>query len=114
MKLQPRRPGQAARPVPAQIVSIEEPVSGRGLPVTIRPALADVSLPYWVREQADEVTRLMHRHGGILFRGFRVQDQADFEAVLDGLSLHRMHYVEGATPRKRLGNDVYTSTEFPA
>jgi alpha-ketoglutarate-dependent taurine dioxygenase len=114
MKLKPRRPGQIARSLPSTMVSIEEPGPTGRLPVTIRPALAHVSLPYWVHEHADEVRQLMHRHAAVLFRGFPVHEQADFEAVVDGLDLNRMHYVEGATPRRRLGNDIYTSTEFPA
>jgi alpha-ketoglutarate-dependent taurine dioxygenase len=48
-----------------------------------------------------------------LFRGFTGGSQDDFEGFLEAISLKRMHYLEGATPRTDLGNQIYTSTEFP-
>lgn len=61
----------------------------------------------WIR------TELL-KHGGILFRGFDVPDAASFDSVARALIDDLKPYVEGQSPRKKVGDNVYTSTEFPA
>jgi alpha-ketoglutarate-dependent taurine dioxygenase len=42
-----------------------------------------------------------------------VSDQSDFADFLTAIKLPRMEYTEGATPRTKLGDSIYTSTEYP-
>ncbi|WP_325948328.1 TauD/TfdA family dioxygenase [Pseudomonas putida] len=52
--------------------------------------------------------------GGILFRGFRFDGEADFEAFCRSFGHELLTYDYASTPRTKLNNRVYTSTEYPA
>ena len=86
---------------------------GECLPLVITPVVSSVNLIAWARANKHEIDKELKRHGAILFRGFMSSGQEDFERFLEAMSLKRMHYLEGATPRTDLGNQIYTSTEFP-
>jgi len=83
------------------------------LPLVITPAVSGVNLISWARANTHVIDQELKQHGAILFRGFMPGGQDEFEQFLDAISLKRMHYLEGATPRTSLGNQIYTSTEFP-
>ena len=42
-----------------------------------------------------------------------METQDDFEDALKSMSVELMHYMEGATPRVQLSENIYTSTEYP-
>lgn len=84
------------------------------LPLVIRPAIEGVNLSQWAVSHADFIQEKLYEHGGILFRGFDVCDQNSFEGFVEGLCPHLMHYIEGATPRTQLSDNIYTSTEYPS
>ncbi|MFP5246340.1 MAG: TauD/TfdA family dioxygenase [Thermoanaerobaculia bacterium] len=52
-------------------------------------------------------------HGALLFRGFGLQAQDEFQRVVRALGGEPLDYVDGNSPRKKLGSGVYTSTEYP-
>jgi alpha-ketoglutarate-dependent taurine dioxygenase len=79
----------------------------------VEPAVDDVSLTEWAASNLEFINKSLLRNGGILLRGFRVNSTAKFSEFLDSINIQRMHYMEGATPRVELGNQVYTSTSFP-
>lgn len=89
------------------------PPDSDSLPVIITPCSHNADLIAWVESNR----RLLENHlataGGVVFRGFNTTDQVSFERFLDAIGLTRMHYIEGATPRTEMGNQIYTSTEFP-
>ncbi|QNH20779.1 Taurine catabolism dioxygenase TauD, TfdA family [Xanthomonas sp. GW] len=58
--------------------------------------------------------QLLHQHGGILFRGFVINGAQDFHSCLASLGAKPFQYVGGNSPRKRVIEDVFTSTEYPA
>jgi len=87
--------------------------AGESLPLVITPAVTNVNLIAWAQANTHVIDQQLKRHGAILFRGFMSNGQEDFERFLEAVSLKRMHYLEGATPRTSLGNQIYTSTEFP-
>jgi alpha-ketoglutarate-dependent taurine dioxygenase len=90
------------------------PVGGSGGgPLLVEPLLEGVDLPQWIPQNTDFIERELALQGALLFRGFGLRDQADFEAALGALRIARMEYAEAATPRTRIGDRVYTSTEFP-
>lgn len=52
--------------------------------------------------------------GGLLFRGFPINHQDDFTAILKTLELGEfLNYVGGDSPRTKVSEGVYTSTEAP-
>ncbi len=52
--------------------------------------------------------------GGLLFRGFAVPDPAGFRAFARGFGHPLLSYDFGSTPRSRVVEGVYSSTEYPA
>ena len=67
----------------------------------------------WVREHSETVQRKISEVGAILFRGFEVHGQSEFEAVFDHLFGQKLDYVYRTTPRTQVGEGVYTATEYP-
>lgn len=86
---------------------------GQTLPLVVEPTLKEVDLMGWARNNREWVETNLLKYGGILFRGFGLNRQAHFEQFLQAISLPLMEYMEGATPRTKMGDKVYTSTEFP-
>jgi hypothetical protein len=83
------------------------------LPLVIQPKFQDLNLKIWAKNNQKSIEAKVLQHGGILFRGFNVTTQEDFEQFVNSVCSELMHYVEGATPRTKLSDKVYTSTEFP-
>ncbi|MFH8447553.1 TauD/TfdA family dioxygenase [Streptomyces sp. NPDC018026] len=59
-----------------------------------------------------DVHDLLGRHLALLFRGFEVNGTT-LEDVMPLLLAERLAYVHGNTPRTKVGDNVYTSTEYP-
>jgi alpha-ketoglutarate-dependent taurine dioxygenase len=83
------------------------------LPLVIQPAVEGTLLSDWARANHDLLTSGLHKHGGILFRGFAINTGVEFEQFVKAVSVRPMRYIEGATPRTQLTNLTYTSTEYP-
>ncbi len=64
------------------------------------------------RERWEEIVRQSALHGAVLFRGFDLRDRASFDGFAKGVA-EPLEYVHGNSPRTRLTDAVYTSTEFP-
>lgn len=84
------------------------------LPLVIQPNLPGVDVCGWVQNNRDFIEAELLKHGAILFRGFGLTTAADFERFNDSLALELMKYMESSTPRIKVSDKVYTSTEFPA
>src|SRR5438270_9736621 len=53
------------------------------------------------------------QHGALLFRGFGIETQEILSRVVHALGGEALGYIDGNSPRKKLGSGVYTSTEYP-
>lgn len=88
------------------------------LPLVLEPESAEeAGLPAllsWL--EGTDWRRLLHRHGGLLLRGFAVRGPRDFHAVAErAVAPARLApYVGGDAPRGRVEGLVYNSTETPA
>ena len=87
------------------------------LPLIVEP-LGDSSpsaseLVQYIAEHRAWMDRTLHLHGGILFRGFTVREVDDFQQVSHAVIPELKPYVEGQSPRSKVADNVYTSTEFP-
>ena len=94
-------------------LSIDEAFSGGGLPVAV---MAPPSTPSWhdhFQTIADIVQRYLYNSGGVLFRGFSVDGEKDFQEFARQFGFELLSYEFGSTPRTDLGDGVYTSTEYP-
>jgi alpha-ketoglutarate-dependent taurine dioxygenase len=96
-----------------EMVKTEFLAPGQRLPLVVRPRLQGLNLPAWTADNREFVESNLRQHGGLLFRGFEMSGREDFAEFLTALGLRRMEYTEGATPRTKLGDSIYTSTEYP-
>lgn len=84
------------------------------LPMLVTPRIPDVDLTEWVKNRRDFIEQKLRKHGGILFRGFDIQTEKDFQTFTRENIQVPMQYKEGATPRSKVTENTYTSTEFPS
>lgn len=116
----PTPPGRLP-PVRRQAIDLQqqELVSARffdeaqPLPLVLEPRFAEVDLPGWIATHREYLGSQLERWGAVLFRGFAQRGQDEFQAAIAAMGIELMEYVEGATPRTRVGDRIYTSTEFP-
>lgn len=66
------------------------------------------------RDSTAAIQRELQRCGAVLFRGFEIDRQELFEALVNDLKHTLLEYVDGNSPRTKVGAGVYTSTEYPA
>lgn len=85
-----------------------------GLPWLVEPAVAGVDLIQWAREHRDTVEQKVLQHGAVLFRGFGIASLDQFNEVISALSPGALEYMFRASPRTRVGGNIYTSTDYPA
>jgi alpha-ketoglutarate-dependent taurine dioxygenase len=87
-------------------------VESKNIPVIVSPKSNAVDVGSWVRDNTPWVDEQLLRNGAMLFRGFDLRSEADFDAFVPALWSETMVYLEGATPRTKLTDRIYTSTEF--
>ncbi|WP_193197120.1 non-ribosomal peptide synthetase [Nostoc sp. MG11] len=84
------------------------------VPLVITPKFSDLNLPIWAENNQAFIINNLSKSGGILFRGFAINQKEDFEQFVSAVCPQLMPYTESSTPRTKLSEKVYTSTEFPA
>ena len=88
------------------------------IPLVIEPDDIETStaegLAEFIVDQREWMNRTLHRHGGILLRGFSIRDVEQFQQVSHAAVPQLKPYVEGQSPRTKIADNVYTSTVFPA
>jgi alpha-ketoglutarate-dependent taurine dioxygenase len=82
------------------------------LPAIITPAIDNVDLAGWCAGHRGELDDLLDRHGAILFRGFGLNDAADFEAVASTIA-GDLFAEYGDLPPESASERVYGSTPYP-
>lgn len=106
-----RQAVRIADPSPVHIFPLQ---SGRKLPLVVQAGLEEPDLFQWASNNREFIDRSLVDCGAILFRGFHIRTQADFERFLPAVSTKLVNYMEGSSPRTKLGEKVYSSTEYPA
>ena len=106
----------ARRISPAQIrrKPIEIRVDTETLPLVVGAESPDLDLVQWCEMRREWIEQALVRHGAILLRNFSVGSLEEFERVTRAVSPSLLEYKERSTPRKSVGHDIYTSTEYPA
>jgi alpha-ketoglutarate-dependent taurine dioxygenase len=95
-------------------VHLGETKPGQSLPLVIEPLNHGMDLSAWIMGHREWINEQLQRHGGILFRDFPVTNLEEFEKTALALSSEMAEYVYRSTPRTRVQNRIYTSTEYPA
>ena len=83
------------------------------LPLVVEPKVPELNLPQWISENRDPLRQKLSRHGGLLFRGFKVEEIDVFQRAVIALSGELLSYMEQSSPRHAVEGKVYTSTDYP-
>jgi alpha-ketoglutarate-dependent taurine dioxygenase len=95
------------------LLNEESSVLAQPLPVTV--VKGDKSVAAYAFEQGDSKTivSLVRQTGALLFRGFDVSTPATFKQVVNRVVPELNDYRGGTSPRTKIDDGVYTSTEYP-
>lgn len=87
------------------------------LPLIVEPhevgTTSSEGLADFISDNLDWLNDMLHHHGGVLFRGFSLHEVEEFQQVSRAAVPQLQPYVEGQSPRTKVADNVYTSTEFP-
>lgn len=84
------------------------------LPLTWRSEeLGNNDFVSFCNKNISEIESLLLKHGAILFKGFEVDSTEKLQRCVDVLPGNSLNYIDGNSPRTKLTNAVYTSTEHP-
>ena len=93
------------------------PADDRAMPLLIEPSGdlegSPIALGSWAAEHRHDLDEWLHRDGAVLLRGFGIGIPEEFHDVVAAIRPQLLDYVGGDSPRKAVGDRVYTSTEFP-
>lgn len=85
------------------------------LPVIIEPNIQELDLISWAESNSDLIEKLLSKHGGILFRNFKVNSVKSFQQFIQSTSNGEfLSYQDGSSPRTLIQENIYTSTDYPA
>ena len=86
-----------------------------GLPATaqVEPPGGPAGAAGWLASVRPRLIEALHEYGAVYIRGLKIADVEDFAAIRDALMTVRTPYREKATPRSRLGDEVFSSTDLP-
>ncbi|MFD5400010.1 Fe(II)-2OG oxygenase family protein [Streptomyces griseorubiginosus] len=70
------------------------------------------ALVEWLDGAVGRLQDLLDREKALVFRGFGITE-GQLDPVTDRLLPNRLAYVHGNSPRTKVGDNVYTSTEYP-
>ncbi|MBP0618992.1 non-ribosomal peptide synthetase [Cupriavidus consociatus] len=109
----PAAPGrQAGAADPASQVRLRPLRAGEAFPVVIEPAVPGLDPVAWAARSRELVAATLHRHAGIVFRGFDLPNPQAFEAFAE--AMHPGLYGSyGDLPKKEGGRNTYRSTPYP-
>lgn len=92
-------------------------INEQKLPLVIEPIQKDIKKEEFfslLSSQKAELQDLMLKYGGLLFRNFPLSNEDDFSAVIKNLGVGNfVDYIGGDSPRNKIKDGVYTSTEAP-
>jgi alpha-ketoglutarate-dependent taurine dioxygenase len=89
-------------------------LEGQDLPLLVTPAAPAASLEANRAGMHGFAAKHLERAGGILFRGFSVPEVSSFKDFAASFGDPLLSYDFGSTPRSKVEQGVYTSTEYPA
>lgn len=84
------------------------------LPSIMSPEGIGQQLIPWLQYHSEVWERLLQESGALLFRGFSIDSPAALRCCIEATSRQWANYREHATPRTALGENIFTSTEYPA
>jgi alpha-ketoglutarate-dependent taurine dioxygenase len=96
------------------LVELDYLDSASKLPLVVRARKDDTDLIGWTKTNLSLILSELQRHGAILFRGFPIDGVARFREFVGAVSGQSVPYSERTSPRTRVIENVYTSTDYPS
>lgn len=115
---------QTLKKKPLPVLRREEPAAARpevqeglllgtDIPYVVRSLNPEADLMPFVRAGRERLLDLMARHGALLFRGFDPIGATELHRIMTALTGPPLEYSERSSPRSDVGNEIYTSTDYP-
>jgi alpha-ketoglutarate-dependent taurine dioxygenase len=104
---------EAVRLSPQALVKTSYLDPEEAFPLVLEPDVESLNLSAWARGNQEFIEGQLLKHGALLFRNFNIDGVAQFEQFSRAIAPDLLDYVERAAPRKEVGSQIYTSTEFP-
>lgn len=105
---------KAVAAAPRELIETGRLEDDSALPFVVRPKVKDFDAVAWARAGSRFIDDELLRHGAILFRGFQGGSEGEFARFVRAVTPELMDYSEPTTPRREVGDGLYTSTEHPA
>ena len=83
-------------------------------PLIVNPDTPNTDLMTGFPRIRELVANHLFQCGAVLFRGFRVTKVEEFKEFANAFAFPLLGYEFGSTPRSRLSEGIYTSTEYPS
>ncbi len=96
------------------LVKVEYLDSDRQFPPAIVPNVEGIDAAAWAENNRNFLTRMLLKHGVLLFRGFKVKSATEFNQFITGASEPAIEYNERSSPRTGVVDNIYTSTDYPS
>ncbi len=68
----------------------------------------------WLEDYKNLIDECLIKYDGVLLRNFGLQSISEFSKMVKMISPDLLDYTSGSTPRTKLGDKIYTATEYPA
>jgi amino acid adenylation domain-containing protein/FkbM family methyltransferase len=95
-----------------QLIKTSYPQGGETLPLVIEPAVNELDLVSWASANLHFIRTNLARHGALLFRGFMMNEAAEFERFAQTIS-PQLFKDNGEHPRKSVSGSIYTPVFYP-
>ncbi|MBD2741475.1 non-ribosomal peptide synthetase [Coleofasciculus sp. FACHB-1120] len=96
-----------------ELVKTEYLQAGETFPLVLKPAVNEVDIVDWAKNNQDFIETKLLQHGGILFRGFNEPLVSVFEQFAQAIC-PQLFGEYGDLPREGVSGQVYGSTPYPA
>jgi len=95
------------------LVTAQPLFPGRALPLLVEPSVSALDPVGWAAHNRDFIEASLRKHGGILFRNFKIKTAAQFAQFMAAIAGELLTYNERSSPRTQVTEHVYTSTDYP-
>lgn len=88
---------------------------GLPLPLVVQPVLDGINPAAWATTNRSWIEQQLAVHGGVLFRNFNITSVDVFRRFIAAIAgTEPLPYSERSSPRAAVGDNIYTSTDYPA
>jgi alpha-ketoglutarate-dependent taurine dioxygenase len=85
------------------------------LPLVVQPLVSGIDPATWATTNRAWIEEKLSLHGGVLFRGFNITSVELFRRFIAAVAgTEPLAYSERSSPRMAVGENIYTSTDYPA